>query len=321
MCIGVPIAVVESAEERMMPAENLEVMVKEIYDAYESRSFERAAGAFAEDAELHNVPTGDRYRGREGYLQFARGWAAAFPDLRVDLQRLDAGGSACVVEYTLRGTHTGALITSGGFIPPTWASVEIRICDVLRMDGGLVERLDSYFDSATMLRQMGLFANSPLHSTDRRAALDLYATEVDASAEQRNKAIVHRFLEEVLNQKNPTAAVVVCAPDMTWHGGAMGEARDLPSFQSRLASIFTSFPDLHVEIHDVIAEEDRVAVRLTLHGTHLGEFQGVPPTGKTISSAGLNTYRIGSNGIVEEWWQNDILGVLRQLNAMPAPLK
>jgi steroid delta-isomerase-like uncharacterized protein len=304
-----------------MPAENLEVVVREIYTAYESRAFERAAAAFAEGAELHNVPTGDSYRGREGYLQFARGWAAAFPDLRIAVQRLDMGESTGVVEYTLRGTHTGALITAGGFIPPTWASVEIRICDVLRMDDGLIVRLDSYFDSATMLRQMGLFPNSPLHSADRRAALELYATELDAATEQRNKAIVHRFLEEVLNQKNPTAAVAVCAPDLAWHGGAMGEARDLPSFQSRLASIFTSFPDLHVEVHDVIAEEDRVAVRLTLHGTHLGEFQGVPPTGKTISSAGLNAYRVGSNGIVEEWWQNDILGVLRQLNAMPAPLK
>jgi steroid delta-isomerase-like uncharacterized protein len=304
-----------------MPAENQEVVLREIYAAYESRSFECAAAAFAEDAELHNVPTGDSYRGRDGYLQFARGWVAAFPDLRLDVQRLDVSGSLGVVEYTLRGTHTSALITASGFIPPTWASVEMRVCDVLRIRDGLIVRLDSYFDSATMLRQMGLFPNSPLHSADRRAALDLYATEVDASSEQRNKAIVHRFLEEVLNQKNPTAAVAVCAPDVAWHGGAMGEARDLPAFQSRLASFFTSFPDLHVEVHDVIAEEDRVAVRLTLHGTHLGEFQGVPPTGKTISSAGLNTYRIGTDGIVEEWWQNDILGVLRQLNAMPAPLK
>ncbi len=304
----------------MAPASR-EAVVREVYGAYESNGFERAAVAFSEDAELRNVPTGDLFRGQDGYLQLARSWAAAFPDMRVQLDRIESSGDVCVVEYTMRGTNTGALITSGGFIPPTWAAVEMRVCDILHMREERISRLDSYFDSATMLRQMGLFPNSPLHSADRRAPLDLYATEVDASAEQRNKAIVHRFLEEVVNQKNPAAAVAMCAPEMTWHGGAMGETRDLPSFQSRLASIFTSFPDLHVEIHDVIAEQDRVAVRLTLHGTHLGEFQGVPATGKTVTSAGLNSYRIGANGIVEEWWQNDILGVLRQLNAVPAPLK
>jgi steroid delta-isomerase-like uncharacterized protein len=304
-----------------MPAENQDSMVRAIYAAYESNAIEKAAAAFAEDAELHNVPTGDEFRGPAGYVHFARGWAAAFPDLRIELLRLETSGPVCVAEYMMRGTNTGALITSGGFIPPTWANVEMRVCDVLQMKNGQVARLDCYFDSATMLRQMGLFPNSPLHSADRRAGLELFATEVDSSAQQRNKAFVHRFLEEVVNQKNPAAAVAVCAADMVWHGGAMGEARDLPSFQSRLASIFSSFPDLHVEVHDIIAEQDVVAIRVTFHGTHLGEFHGVAPTGKVIASAGLHSYRIGPNGIVEQWWQNDILGVLQQLKAMPAPAK
>jgi steroid delta-isomerase-like uncharacterized protein len=304
-----------------MPGASQREMVRAIYAAYESSGFDRVAEAFATDAEIQAVPTGDRFRGREGYLQYARGWAAAFPDLRIEILRLREGGEHCVVEYVMRGTNTGPFITSVGFVPPTWAGVEMRVCDVIEIREGSIVRLDSYFDSATLLRQMGLLPNSPLHSADRRAPLELYASEVDDSSEQRNKAIVHRFLEEVLNQRNPSAAVAVCAPEMAWHGGVMGEARDLPSFQSRLASIFTSFPDLHVEVHDVIAEQDRVVVRLTVHGTHLGEFQGVPATGRSISSTGLNSYRVGPNGIVEEWSQNDVLGVLRQLSAVSTPLK
>lgn len=296
-------------------------VVRSIYEAYQTRGFERASELFAEDAEIGNVPTGDRYRGPGGYLQYARGWAAAFPDLQVELSHLEATADAAVAEYSFRGTHTGAVITTGGFIPPTWSQVDFRLCDVLELRWGKVVRLACYFDSATMLRQMGLLPNSPLHAADRRAPLELYATAVDASVEQRNKAIVQRFLEEVVNQKNPAAAAAICAPELSWHGGAMGEALDLPGFQSQLASIFASFPDLSVEIHEMIAEHDRVAVRLTLRGTQLGEFQGVAPTGKRVVSPGMSTYRITDNRIVEEWWQNDLLGLMRQLDALPAAVR
>lgn len=291
--------------------------VRSIYEAYQARTFERAAECFAEEAEITNIATGDRYTGREGYLQFARGWAAAFPDLRVEVLRYHSSADWALVEYAFRGTHTGALITSNGFVPPTWAQVDFRLCDTVQLREGRVARLQTYFDTATMLRQMGLYPNSPLHSADRRAPLELYATEVDSASQQRNKAIVHRFLEEVLNQRNAGAAAAVCAPDVTWHGGPMGDAHDLLSFQNKLRSIFRSFPDLNVEVHDVIAENDRVAVRLTMRGTQLGHFQGVAPTGREISSSAMNTYRIADNRIVEEWWQHDLLGLMKQLDSAP----
>lgn len=289
--------------------------LRSIYDAYRSGAFEQAAERFALDAEIVNMATADRYVGRGGYLQFSRAWAAAFPDLQVEVLRLSVSRDAALAEYTFRGTHTGALITGSGYVPPTWSRVELRLCDAIELQNGAITRLRTYFDSATLLRQMGLFPNSPLHSTDRRAPLELYATEVDTSAQQRNKAIVHRFLEEVINQHNPGAAAAVCSPDVLWHGGAMGEARNLPAFQNKLRSIFHSFPDLSVEVHDVIAESDRVAVRLTMRGTQLGHFHGISPTGREIESSAMNTYRIADNRIVEEWWQHDLLGLMKQLDS------
>lgn len=294
------------------------VNVRAIYEAYQARSFERSAEWFAEDAEIVNMATGDTFRGREGYLQFARGWASAFPDLRVEVLRYQATESWASVEFALRGTHTGAFLSSGGFVPPTWSQVDLRLCDSVQMRDGKISALHTYFDTATMLRQMGLFPNSPLHTADRRAPLELYATEVDAAAQQRNKAIVNRFLEEVLNQRNPAAASSFCSPELVWHGGAMGDATDLAAFQATLQSIFRSFPDLSVEVHDVIAEQDRVAVRLTMRGTQLGVFHGIAPTGRQITSSAMNTYRIHDSRIVEEWWQHDLLGVMEQLNAAPA---
>jgi steroid delta-isomerase-like uncharacterized protein len=292
--------------------------VRSIYDAYQARSFERVSQNFAEHAEIANVATGDVYHGREGYLQFARGWVAAFPDLRIEILHYHSTDSWAVVEYAFRGTHTGAMISNGGFVPPTWSQVDFRLCDSVQISDGRIVRLQTFFDSATLLRQMGLFPNSPLHTADRRAPLELYATEVDGASQQRNKAIVHRFLEQVLNQHNVAAAASICSPDLSWHGGPMGEEHNLSRFQDRLRSIFRSFPDLTVEVHDIIAEGDRVAVRLTMRGTQLGEFSGMPPTGRRIVSSAMNSYRINDNRIVEEWWQHDLLGLMTQLDAAPA---
>src|SRR5690606_13917084 len=158
----------------------------------ETREFEGAAEWFAPDARLHVVATGDVYHGPEGYLQYARAWAAAYPDARVEIRSVSANGESAAVEYVFRGTHSNAPVTPGGFVPPTWSRLELPMCGVIELAGGRIARMSSYFDSATMLRQMGLLPNSPLHAADRRAALDLYATQVDGSIEQRNKAIVHR---------------------------------------------------------------------------------------------------------------------------------
>lgn len=304
-----------------MPVESEGTVAREMYEAFAARDFERAAAAVADEAELLTVATGERYRGRDGYLQLVRAWSAAFPDLQVEILHLAEAGDSATVEYTLRGTHTGALVSPAVFLPPTWAQVELRLCDTLRLVEGKVLRVTTYFDAGSMLRQMGLLPHSPVHGSERRAALGLFATAVDGSAEQRNKAIVHRFVEEVVNQKNPAAAAALCAPDLAWHGGSMGEATDLASFQGALASVFASFPDLHMEIHDTIAEHDRVAVRVTLRGTHLGAFQGIAPTGKRVVSAGINSWRVADDRVVEQWWQHDLFGVMQQLDAIPAPAR
>ena len=304
-----------------MTVQSPEAVARFIYQAYETREFEQVSDWIADDAEIVNVATGDRFVGKHGFLQHARAWAAALPDLRLDLGQVSAAGDTAVVEYSLKGTHTGAMVSPGGFVPPTWSQVEIRLCDSLTFRDGKVVRIASYFDSGTMLRQMGLLPNSPLHAQERRAALGLFATEVDSSAQQRNKAIVQRFLEEVINQQNPAAAGATCTGDLRWHGGSIGEAEDLPAFQSALASVFASFPDLHVEVHDLIAEEDRVAVRVTMHGTQLGDFRSIAPTGKRISSSAINSYRIVNSRIAEAWWQHDVLGLIEQLEGVPAVAK
>jgi predicted ester cyclase len=58
--------------------------------------------------------------------------------------------------------------------------------------------------------------------------------------------------------------------------------------------------------------------RYTWRGTHQGEFQGLSPTGRNVTVRGVGIFRIAGGKIVEEWWQEDLLGLLRQLEAIPA---
>lgn len=300
-----------------MPARDHHSLVREVYEAYDSREFDTAAGLHAPDLELRIAATGEVFRGREGYLQYARGWAAAFPDSRFRIDQIHSGEERVTAQLTMRGTHTGTLIGSHGHIPPTWAQVELPLCEVLAIRNGQIAEVDSYFDTGTLLRQMGLLPNSPLHAPDRRATLEMYALEPETSAQQRNKAVVKQFVGSVLGRHDPAAAEQFSVPNFAWHGGPMGEIRDLGSYMTHLQTLFEAFPDLQVEIEDEIAEADRVSIRTVLTGTHRGDFLGVPPTGRRIRATGASTFRIVDRRIVEEWWQHDLYGILAQLKAVP----
>jgi predicted ester cyclase len=296
-------------------------LARAVYEALAARAFEEAAGYVHEQVNLLNVATGDCYSGRAGFIEFNRGWAAAFPDLLLASFQYCGSDRRAVVEYEMVGTHTGPLLTPQGHVPATGMGVQVRICDVLEVADGKVTYIRSYFDTVTMLRQLGVMAGTPMHAPDRRAPLELYVQTVDNNAPQRHKAIVHRFLQEVFNRRNPNAAADSCGQTYLLHGGPLGEARGLQEYQGVLASLFVALPDLELQILDTIAEDDRVVVRFSVSGTHLGPFQGISPTYKTMSASVTSTYRIADGRIVEEWWQGDLLLVLSRMEAAPSSLR
>ena len=74
------------------------------YDAWNDRDYDRGAALFAENGEIVNVPLGTTYRGRDGYLQFVRGWAASFPDGKIEIRNVVAASGSFAVEFTAHGT-------------------------------------------------------------------------------------------------------------------------------------------------------------------------------------------------------------------------
>jgi len=135
---------------------------------------------------------------------------------------------------------------------------------------------------------------------------------------ETNKQIIHRFTEEVLNQGSMATLEEVCAADLLNHNPPPGLPGTREGLKMFVMGQRASFPDMQVMIEDVIAEGDKVALRFVARGTHQGPFAGVPPTGKQVSVAGINIYRLADDKIVEAWAERDTLGMLQQLGVVPS---
>lgn len=134
---------------------NVEI-AREFYAAWNERDFERAAALVADDGELLIVGTGERRTGPQGSIEYSRMWADAFPDGRVEITRTIAEGDHVVVLFRGRGTHTGTLRSAAGDIPATGKQVTLDLCDVYEIRGGKVKTNWTYFDSGSLLTQLGL---------------------------------------------------------------------------------------------------------------------------------------------------------------------
>ena len=131
-------------------------IARTLYDAYNSRNFERSMALADPDVKWLNLSTGQTFEGKEGLLAYMTGWATAFPDSKVNILNMTADEDTIVTEFAGRGTHDGVLATPAGDIPPTGRPIDVPFCEVLRVKDGKIVEGRIYFDSATMLRQLGV---------------------------------------------------------------------------------------------------------------------------------------------------------------------
>lgn len=88
----------------------------------------------------------------------------------------------------------------------------------------------------------------------------------------------------------------------------------LKGIQGAVRSHRTSFPDWHEKVDDIVAEGDRVAIRITSTGTQLGAFAGIAPTGRKINIEEIHIFRLTDGKIAEQWGMPDVHGLLEQLS-------
>ncbi len=135
---------------------------------------------------------------------------------------------------------------------------------------------------------------------------------------EENKTIIDHYREEVFNEKNLAAVDKYVAPGYVRHDpGAPVEVRGPEGVKQLAGAFFAAFPDIHFAAEDIIAEGDKVVQRLTSHGTHQGEFMGIPPTGKHLTVTAIEIFRLDDDRIAEQWVEADYLGLMQQLGVIP----
>ena len=133
-------------------------LARRLHEAWNERNFDEMAEAAAPDSMITIVGSGDTFEGPDGSRAYNTMWADGFPDGKVTIDRVIASGDHVVVEFTGRGTHTGTLATSMGDIPATGRSMTLQLCDVMEFKDGKVQSQTTYFDTGSMMAQLGLGA-------------------------------------------------------------------------------------------------------------------------------------------------------------------
>lgn len=131
-----------------------------------------------------------------------------------------------------------------------------------------------------------------------------------------NKALVRRFIDEIFLQGKPEAVDELLADDFVPHNwGKTGTGKTAMTDAIKRASAGLS--DAQMTIEDLIAEGDKVAVRLTSHAVQTGPFMGLPPSGKPYTIEEIHVFQVRDGKVTEHWHQGDFMGMMTQLGATP----
>jgi steroid delta-isomerase-like uncharacterized protein len=256
---------------------------------------------------LFTIPTHpEPFRGPEGFKQLVTMLRGAFPDVYLSVEHLLAEGDTVVGHWTGRGTHTGGpLHTVMGDIPASGRSFRIDGMSWLRIvDGKIVESLANE-DTLGLLIQLGVLPAPP--------------AAAPATTPEQNRALAHRYFEELMNQGRLECIPELMVPDFAFRIATLPEPiHGHEGMKQFVTGLRNAFPDLHFAIDREMADGDKVAIRWIITGTHRGEFLGFAPSGNRIKDQGIDIFRFRDGKIAEVWVNENDLGLIQQLQPKQA---
>jgi steroid delta-isomerase-like uncharacterized protein len=136
---------------------------------------------------------------------------------------------------------------------------------------------------------------------------------------EQNKEIVRRIAEEVWNQRNADKVDEFFAPNFVHHNPNMPDVKTREDYKNYAKVCFAGVSGEKTTIVRLIAEGDFVSKQWVWTATQTGEFFGLPPTGKSVTMTAMTIYRLENGKVVEDWWNQDVLGLWQQLGLALAP--
>ena len=148
---------------------------------------------------------------------------------------------------------------------------------------------------------------------DKVSVAALEEHRAQAALEEQNRALVTRLFDG-LNRQDETIYQELYAAEYGWHFPASNPTALTREEEAGFVKLlWAGFPDIHWEIEETIARDDRIVARFTARGTHKGEYQGLLPTGNTFETGGVMMARIKNGKVVEVREEFDALGWMQQL--------
>jgi steroid delta-isomerase-like uncharacterized protein len=138
-------------------------------------------------------------------------------------------------------------------------------------------------------------------------------------AEEQNKQVVRQYIEAFNLQDTERLGQLVSSINQSFQfSGMHSSSMDWNRTKQFFAVFWSAFPDITAKIEEMVAEGDKVAIRVINTGTHKGEFQGIPPTSKKVSFGGRDFLTLKDGKIVEQRAGVDMMELMQQIGAIPA---
>lgn len=260
-------------------------------------------------------------RGVEEVQRSFAPFLTAFPDLRHEIHQWVTDGEFVAVHVTGRGTHQDEFAG----IEATGQDVTWNIVTIYRIECGLLAEQWSEVDAIGRLQQLGALppinapsAGTPTPSATPAAVADT-SDDCPTTSEEENAELVRRWYDEVLTQGNLDQIEQYLHEDhrhwrpLGWYtGGIDARTETIQGWQEAFDG-FTVTPDL------ILTDGDLVVARWTASGTHVGTWEGIEPTGASVSWTGNTIFRIACGRIVEERSEADALSFFQQLGVVQWP--
>jgi steroid delta-isomerase-like uncharacterized protein len=243
--------------------------------------------------------------------EIAKG-AATIPDFHATLEDVVAEGNMVAARFTATGTAQGepivGVLVDGVPYMNTWIIM-------FRFGNDKIVEEWWQMDLLGVLEQLGVM---PPTRHDYSWGVPSEVTG-DPGDPEANRALLQRFVEEIMNQQDFDLADELFAAGYVMHTAASPvEVLGPEGLKQMLGMYAVALPDAQVTIEDTVAEGDKVAFRFTMTGTHNGELMGIPPTGRQITMKGNSIHRFAGGKFAETWACDDVLGMMQQLTAPPA---
>lgn len=294
------------AQRNGVEEEDMKRMIQDRWlELMNTADLEIADEIYAEEFSCQ-IPNYPQVNDLESYKIEAASSAGMLPEFHVTLEDLFAQGDKVVGRFTARGRMTAA--AAGLPLPPEGVAYTNTWIIVFRFQERKIIQEWWQFDLLGVMEQLGAFPPTRGFYDWGDPALSVG----DPGHPPKNEGLARRA-EQVWNNGNLVQVGKVFAPDFVNHDPVLPNVADRESFKGFLLASRAAFPDFRVRIEDMIASEDRVAVRRTVTATHEGEFAGIPATGREVSWTGMTIYRIADGKIAEAWWSYDALGLMMQL--------